>query len=188
MTWGGAVEAAGKARALAIGPGLGRTSEAKRLRDELLALGDHALVVDADGLHELEPGDWGGRAVLTPHAGELARLLGEDSEWVNAHRLEAARRGADHFGAVCLLQGADTLIAAPGEPTLVCVTDAAGLATAGTGDVLTGIVAAFLAKGLQPQLAAAAAATAHGLAARSYTRQIGLTAGDVVSAIPAALS
>jgi hydroxyethylthiazole kinase-like uncharacterized protein yjeF len=188
VTWAGAFDAAGKARALAIGPGLGRTSEAKRLRDELLTLGDHALVLDADGLHELEPGDWGARAVLTPHAGELGRLLGEDSTWVNTHRLEAARRGADRFGAVCLLKGADTIVAAPGEATLVCVTDAPGLATAGTGDVLTGIVAAFLAKGVEPRFAAAAAATAHGLAARGFGRQAGLTAGDIVSAIPAALA
>ena len=145
-------------------------------------------MLDADGLHELEPGEWGSRAVLTPHAGELAQLLGEDSAWVNAHRLEAARRGAERFGAVCLLKGADTIVAAQNEATLVCVTDAPGLATAGTGDVLTGIVAAFLAKGIEPRLAAAAAATVHGLAARGFGRQAGLTAGDVVSAIPAALA
>ena len=86
------------------------------------------------------------------HAGELARLLGEESAWVNAHRLEAAQRGAERFGAVCLLKGADTIVAAPGEGALVCVTDAPGLATAGTGDVLTGILAAFLAKGVEPRL------------------------------------
>ena len=115
MTWAGAREAAAKARVLAIGPGLGRADAAKELRAELLAAGDHQLVLDADGLHELEPGDWGQRAVLTPHAGELGRLLGEDSDWVGAHRLEAARRCAERFGAVCLLKGADTIVAAPTE-------------------------------------------------------------------------
>ena len=165
VTWADALEVAEKAGALAIGPGLGRGPEAMRLRDELLAAGDQPVVLDADGLHELEPGDWGARAVLTPHAGELARLLGEESAWVNAHRLEAAQRGAERFGAVCLLKGADTIVAAPGEGALICVTNAPGLATAGTGDVLTGILAAFLAKGVEPRLAAAAAATAHGLAA-----------------------
>ena len=158
-----------------------------RLRDELLAAGEQPVVLDADGLHELEPGDWGARAVLTPHAGELARLLGEESAWVDAHRLEAAQRCAERFGAVCLLKGADTIVAAPGEGALVCVTDAPGLATAGTGDVLTGILAAFLAKGIEPRLAAAAAATAHGLAARSLP-QPGLVASDVIAALPSVLA
>ena len=186
VTWADAADAAAKAGALAIGPGLGRKAEALRIRDELLAAGEQALVLDADALHQLEPGDWGGRAVLTPHAGELARLLGEESAWVDAHRLEAARRGAERFGAVCLLKGADTIVAAPGEGALVCVTDAPGLATAGTGDVLTGILSAFLAKGVEPRLAAAAAATAHGLAARSLP-QPGLIASDVIAALPGVL-
>ena len=158
------------------------------LRDELLAAVEVPVVLDADALHELEPGDWGGRAVLTPHAGELARLLDEDSEWVNAHRLEAATRGAERFGCICLLKGADTIIAAPDEGTLVCVVDAPGLATAGTGDVLTGILAAFLAKGVEPRFAAAAAATAHGLAARAAGRQAGLIASDLISALPSVLA
>ena len=187
VTWASALQAAEKAGALAIGPGLGREPEALRLRDELLA-GAHPVVLDADALHELEPGDWGSRAVLTPHAGELSRLLGEESAWVNAHRLEAAQQGAERFGAVLLLKGADTIVAAPGQGALVCVTDAPGLATAGTGDVLTGIVAAFLAKGVEPRLAAAAAATAHGLAARRRDSQAGLIASDVIAALPSVLS
>jgi NAD(P)H-hydrate epimerase len=188
VTWDDVPAASEKAGAIAIGPGLGRTPEARRLRDSLLAAGAAPLVLDADALHELEPGDWGGRAVLTPHAGELARLLGEDSEWVNAHRLEAATRGAERFGCVCLLKGADTIVAAPGEGALVCVADAPGLATAGTGDVLTGVLASFLAKGMERRYAAAAAATAHGLAARSAGRQVGLIASDVVAALPSVLS
>ena len=186
MTWSEALSAAEKARAIAIGPGLGRDVAAMSLRDELLGAGDQALVLDADALHELEPGAWGARAVLTPHAGELARLLGEESEWVDAHRLEAARRAAEHFRSVCVLKGADTIVAAPGRGVLVCVADAPGLATAGTGDVLTGILAAFLAKGVEPRLAAAAAATAHGLAARSLPQR-GLIASDIVAALPAVL-
>jgi ADP-dependent NAD(P)H-hydrate dehydratase / NAD(P)H-hydrate epimerase len=187
LTWPDAAAAATKAQALAIGPGLGRDAVAKRLRQELLAAGDQELVLDADALHELEPGDWGGRAVLTPHAGELARLLDEDSSWVDAHRLEAARRVADRFGCVCLLKGADTLVAAPGRGVLVILARAPGLASAGTGDVLTGIVAAFLAKGVEPRLAAAAGATAHALAARTLPQR-GLIASDVISALPGVLS
>jgi ADP-dependent NAD(P)H-hydrate dehydratase / NAD(P)H-hydrate epimerase len=187
LTWANARTAAEKAGALAIGPGLGRDPAAKALRSELIAGGKQALVLDADALHELEPGDWGGRAVLTPHAGELGRLLGESSGWVDTHRLEAARRGAERFGCVCLLKGADTIVAAPGRGVLVTLADAPGLATAGTGDVLTGILAAFLAKGLEPRLAAAAAATAHGLAARSLTQR-GLVASDVIAALPGVLA
>lgn len=187
LHWGDAAGALEKADALAIGPGLGRTPEALRLRDELLAAGDRAVVLDADALHELEPGEWGARAVLTPHAGELARLLGEESDWVNAHRLQAAQRGAERFGCVCLLKGADTIVAAPRQGVLVVVTDAPGLATAGTGDVLTGIVAAFLAKGVPPPFAAAAAASAHGLAARRLP-QPGLVAGDLIGALPSVLA
>jgi NAD(P)H-hydrate epimerase len=188
VTWADALGASAKAGAIAIGPGLGRTPEALSLRDELLAAGEVPLVLDADALHELEPGDWGTRAVLTPHAGELARLLGEESEWVNAHRLEAATGVAERFGCICLLKGADTIIAAPGEGALVCVVDAPGLATAGTGDVLTGILAAFLAKGVEPRFTAAAAVTAHGLAARAAGRQAGLIASDVIAALPSVLS
>jgi NAD(P)H-hydrate epimerase len=186
LTWADAAEAAGKADALAIGPGLGRTVEAAELRAELLAAGAQPVVLDADALHELEPGDWGPRAVLTPHAGELARLLGEESAWVDAHRLEAVQRAAERFGCVCLLKGADTIVAAPDAGVLVFVGQAPGLATAGTGDVLTGIVAAFLAKGVEPRLAAAAAAAAHGLAARSLP-QPGLIASDVIAALPSVL-
>ena len=187
LPWEDASGALEKAGALGIGPGLGRSPEALRLRDDLLAAGTQPVVLDADALFQLEPGSWGARAVLTPHSGELGRLLGEDSSWVDAHRLEAARRAADRFGCVCLLKGADTIVAAPGEGALVVVTDAPGLATAGTGDVLTGVVAAFLAKGVEPRLAAAAAATAHGLAARRL-RQRGLVAGDLIAALPDVLS
>lgn len=187
VTWADAAGTAGKARALAIGPGLGRTEEAAALRAELLGAGEQPVVLDADGLWELEPGEWGPRAVLTPHAGELARLLGEDSAWVDAHRLEAARRGAERFGCVCLLKGADTIVTSPGVGALVFLETGHGLATAGTGDVLTGVVASFLAKGLEPRLAAAAAAAAHGLAAERLP-QVGLIASDVIAALPDVLS
>jgi len=93
----------------------------------------------------------------------------------------------DRYGCVVLLKGADTLIGAPGDGVLVRTVNTAGLATAGSGDVLTGIVAAFLAKGMEPRLAAAAAATAHGVAAYLAHKPAGLMAGDVVDALPQAL-
>ncbi len=178
-------DAAARAGALALGPGLGRESQA--LVRHLLTTIDLPAVVDADGLFELEPFERTAPTVLTPHAGELGRLLGEKSAWVDAHRLEAVRRAADRFGCVVLLKGADTLVAAAGEGVLVCAFGPPSLATAGTGDVLTGIVAAFLAKGLEPRLAAAAAAVAHGLAAAAVPEQAGLIASDVIRELPRVL-
>ena len=184
LAWEGLDHVLEKVRAVAIGPGLGRSGEARSLRDRLLGELEQPVVLDADGLFELEPGDWRAPVVLTPHAGELARLLGEDSSWVGAHRLEAARRAAARFGCVCLLKGSDTVIAAPDAGVLVCSADAPALATAGTGDVLTGIVACYLAKGMEPRLAAAAAATALATAVRHVPFSRGVVAGDVVAALP----
>jgi len=180
------VEFAGKAGAVALGPGLGRGDGPKEVVARLLAELEVPVVVDADGLFGLEPFERAGPTVLTPHEGELARLLGEESGWVAAHRLEAVRRGAERFGCVCLLKGADTLVAAPGEGVLVCSLGTPALATAGSGDVLTGIVGAFLAKGLEPRLAAAAAAAAQQLASRSIL-QAGAVASDVIGALPLVL-
>jgi NAD(P)H-hydrate epimerase len=177
-----------RASALAIGPGLGRSEEAHALVRELLAHATLPTVVDADALFGLEPSARDAPTVLTPHAGELARLLDVESGWVAAHRLEAAGRGAERFGAVVLLKGADTIVRAPDGTTVVCDTGPPSLATAGTGDVLTGVVGAFLAKGLEATDAAVAGAVAHGLAAAAVPQQAGLVASDVVSALPSVLS
>ena len=87
--------------------------------------------------------------MLTPHAGELGRLLARPSAWVSANRLDAVQAGADDTGTVVLLKGADTLVAGPGRNPVVVDLGGPGLATAGSGDVLTGVVAAFLAKGME---------------------------------------
>jgi NAD(P)H-hydrate epimerase len=178
-----------RANAVALGPGLGRSVEAHALVARLLERLELPVVVDADALFGLQPPS---RAhpttVLTPHAGELARLLDRDSAWVDDHRLEAARAGAERYGAVVLLKGAGSIVQAPEGGPVVCGAGPPSLATAGTGDVLTGVVAAFLAKGLDPVTAAAAAATAHGLAAAAVPYQAGLVASDVVAALPLALS
>jgi NAD(P)H-hydrate epimerase len=176
-----------RSSALAVGPGLGRSDEARALVRTLLGTSSLPVVVDADGLFGLEPAPRDAPTILTPHAGELARLLEVESAWVAAHRLEAAARAAERFGAVVLLKGADTIVCAPDGRTVVCDTGPSSLATAGTGDVLTGIVGAFLAKGLDAVDAAAAAAVAHGLAARAVPHQVGLVASDVVAALPAIL-
>jgi NAD(P)H-hydrate epimerase len=176
-----------RASALAIGPGLGRGDEERALVRRLLTDLELPAVVDADALFQLEPGDWPAPRVLTPHSGELARLLGEDSRWVDAHRLEALRRAVERFHCVVLLKGRDTLIAAPGEGVLVSTAGGPSLATAGTGDVLTGIMAAFLSKGMDAQLAAGAAAFAHGRAAELAAQKVGLVASDVIEALPQVL-
>jgi NAD(P)H-hydrate epimerase len=172
--------------ALALGPGLGRDPARLDLVRQLLTETDLPAVVDADALFGLEPFARQAPTVLTPHAGELARLLDRDSAWVDAHRLEAACTTADRFGCLCLLKGADTIVAAPGEGVLVSRLEHPSLATAGTGDVLTGVIAAFLAKGVEPRLAAAAGAIACDVAA-GFGPDRGLVASDVVSLLPRAL-
>jgi NAD(P)H-hydrate epimerase len=190
--WANAVDSlesdVSRSSALAVGPGLGRSDEARGLVRALLETSSLPAVVDADGLFGLEPVPRDAPTILTPHAGELARLLDVESAWVGAHRLEAAARAAERFGAVVLLKGADTIVRAPEGRTVVCDTGPPSLATAGTGDVLTGIVGAFLAKGLDAVDAAAAAAVAHGLAARSVPHQAGLVASDVAAALPSVLA
>ena len=150
-----ALELLDKAGALAVGPGLGRSDGTKAFVRRLLAEAAVPAVVDGDALWELEPGDWPAPRVLTPHSGELGRLIGEEASWVDAHRLQAVRRAVERFHCVVLLKGTGTVIAAPGSGSLVNGGHPS-LATAGTGDVLTGIVAAFLAKGMEPRVATAA--------------------------------
>jgi NAD(P)H-hydrate epimerase len=181
------MELAGKASALAVGPGLGRGPGPQGLVRRVLAEAAVPAVVDADALFELEPADWPAPRVLTPHEGELGRLLGRPSKEIAAHRLAAVREAADRFRCVVLLKGADTLVAAPGRGVLVSSLGLPSLATAGTGDVLTGIVAAFLAKGMEPQLAAAAGAAAQQRASVEAPQRTGLVASDLIEALPRAL-
>jgi len=179
-------DAAARAGALAIGPGLGRGDEQQALVRRLLEETDLPAVVDADGLFGLEPFSRHAPTVLTPHAGELARLLGVESSWVDAHRLAALDRAVEKFGCVVLLKGMDTIVGAPGQGPIVS-SGCSALATAGTGDVLTGILGAFLTKGVGARLAAVAAATAHAHAALAVEHPDGLVASDVVEALPGVL-
>jgi NAD(P)H-hydrate epimerase len=182
-----ALELVSKAGCLAVGPGLGRSEGTKAFVRQLLSEAQLPTVVDGDALWELEPGGWPAARVLTPHAGELGRLLGEEASWVDAHRLEAVRRAVDRFKCVVLLKGDGSLIAAPDKGVLVNG-GAPVLATAGTGDVLTGIIAAFLAKGMDARLATAAAATAHHWAAMETSYEAGLMASDLLDTLPLVLA
>ncbi len=181
-------EAAERASAMAVGPGLGRGEEAKPLVRRLLAEAQVPMVVDADALFELEPAEWPAPRVLTPHEGELARLLGRESREIAAHRLASVQEAAEKYRCVVVLKGEDSLVAAPGRGVLVVALGLPSLATAGTGDVLTGVTAAFLAKGMEPQRAAAAACAAQQLASHEAPQRFGLVASDVVEALPRALA
>jgi ADP-dependent NAD(P)H-hydrate dehydratase / NAD(P)H-hydrate epimerase len=182
------VDAAERADAVAIGPGLGRSDGTVELVRILLDRLSLPVVLDADALWELEPFARSAPTILTPHSGELARLLRADGRDVDAHRLASAQHAATRFGAVVLLKGADTIVASPREGVLIATYGTPALATAGTGDVLTGIVAAFLAKGMDARLAAGTAAVAHGVASELVDPQPGTVASDLLPALRRALA
>jgi NAD(P)H-hydrate epimerase len=181
-------------RALVVGPGLGGNERTQAAVTQLVADAPIPVVLDADGLNALR-GDLSplrvrhtmlaSATVLTPHDGEYTRLVGEPP---GADRIEAARRLATAAEAVVLLKGSTSVIAEPGARGRVAVNTTGGpwLATAGTGDVLSGIVGAFLARGAGAFEAAAAGAWVHGRAA-DRAGHTGMIAGDLIAAIPAAL-
>jgi NAD(P)H-hydrate epimerase len=190
-------EAAERADAVVLGPGIGRDGGTVALAADLIARLERPLVVDADGLYALarvgldRVASRAAPTVLTPHAGELARLLGVESAQVSARRLASAGEAADLAGATVVLKGDDTLVVEPSSAGLgVSEGDCPGLATAGTGDVLSGVIAAFLAKGLGPFAAACAGVRAHADAGRAAAERLGadsVVAGDVVAALPGAI-
>jgi len=183
---------AARVSAVAIGPGMGRDDESATLLRALLAGIAHPVVLDADGLWHL--GDdlaalraRPGPTVITPHAGEAARLLGTDRAHVEARRLHAARELAARSGAVALLKGPGTIVCAPGADPVVLEGGTPALATAGSGDVLTGVITALLARGLGARDAAICAAALHARAAVMAGRGDGTIAGDIIESLPAAL-
>jgi NAD(P)H-hydrate epimerase len=172
------LELAARAAAVVAGPGLGRAEGAAELVDALVRGVEAPLVLDADALFALSGrletlAGRRGPTALTPHAGELGRLLGRDSAAIADARLDAVAEAAERSGAAVLLKGPDTLVASPGEPLRVVETSVPQLATAGAGDVLAGAVAALCARGLPPALALAVAAVAHGSAARLAVSEAG---------------
>ncbi|MET8011089.1 NAD(P)H-hydrate dehydratase [Streptomyces sp. NPDC005271] len=179
---------AGRVQAWVVGPGLGDGAAARHSVEDVLA-SDVPVLVDADGLHLLPAGGLGGRAaptVLTPHAGEAAALLGTSREEVETGRLAAVRALAERYGATALLKGSTTLIADGQGPVRVNPTGTGWLATAGSGDVLSGLTGSLLAAGLPARDAASVGAYLHGLAARRATGPHGapIVADDVATALP----
>jgi hydroxyethylthiazole kinase-like uncharacterized protein yjeF len=188
-------EAASGFAALVLGPGLGRADETVLVARELLAL-DKPLLIDADGLYALGDrpellAERTAPTVLTPHEGELGRLLSAPVAEVAANRLEHVRSAATRSNATVLLKGEATIVADPSGAAYVVPTGNPGLATPGTGDVLSGVIAAQLAKGLGATEAACLGAYLHGLAADIAAEDAlgteGMVAGDLLTYLPAAI-
>jgi len=186
--------------ALAIGPGLGQDAGAREFVRVVLRAYPGPVIVDADGLNALAATARSPRAtdvlrreapvVVTPHPGEMARLAGVSTAEVQRRRLETARNFAVETGAVVVLKGQRTIVAGPDGRACVIPTGNPGMATGGTGDVLSGVVGALLARGLDGWTAAVAAAYLHGAAgdeAAARRGQESLVAGDLLESIPAVL-
>jgi NAD(P)H-hydrate epimerase len=187
----------GRVQSLVLGPGLGRHPETLDFARAVAAQAAVPLLLDADGLnahagasHFSALSGRGAPTVITPHAGELGRLLELESTEIEAHRLDAARRAAAASGAIVVLKGDDTLVAEPDGRVAVSQGGAPALATAGTGDVLSGVIAAYLAKRMDSFHAACAGVFIHAAAGRLAAHDIGsegVIAGDVIARLPRAL-
>jgi NAD(P)H-hydrate epimerase len=183
------------ADAVAIGPGMGRDEETDALILETVLSAPCPVVLDADGLTAFAPRAHFLRkrkhpTVLTPHAGELGRMLGIPSPAIETDRIHYARVAAQRFASTVVLKGAPTVTAGPGGRVVVNATGNPGMATIGSGDVLTGIIAGLIAQGMAPSEAGWAGAYVHGFAgdlARDRYGIRGLLASDILSNIPGAL-
>jgi NAD(P)H-hydrate epimerase len=183
-----------RAGAVVLGPGLGRSDGAAEFARGVARAIEKPLVIDADGLNAHVGAldslrERPGPTVLTPHAGELARLMEVESDELSAHRLRFAREAAERSGCVVLLKGDDTIVAAPGGPVAVSPGGTAALATAGTGDVLAGVLGALLSKGMDVLAAAAAGVRLHVYAGLAAAERLGAdhtVAGDVIEGLPEA--
>jgi NAD(P)H-hydrate epimerase len=184
-----------RAAAGVLGPGLGKDPGSFELARTVAGKVEAPLLIDADGLNAFAGrlGDLRARpapTILTPHAGELGRLLGRDSAEVDVHRLACAREAAEAAGAIVVLKGDDTIVT-DGTRIAVNAISAPALATAGSGDVLSGVTAALLARGLDPFAAACAAVIAHTRAGLDAAARVGaaesVIASDVIDSIPAGI-
>ncbi|HXF48920.1 MAG TPA: NAD(P)H-hydrate dehydratase [Verrucomicrobiae bacterium] len=185
---------ANEADVVAVGPGLGQHFETMELVQRFTADLEKPLVIDADGLNAVakKPEVLKERkfpTVLTPHMGELSRLLKIPAEEIQSDRVGATKRGAVELNSILLLKGAPTIIATPAGEVWISPTGNSGMATAGSGDVLTGLLAGLLAQGMEPLKAASAAAFLHGRAGDIANEMLGersMIAGDILSALPEA--
>jgi NAD(P)H-hydrate epimerase len=178
---------------LAIGPGIGQAAKTRSLVEKVINQIEIPIVIDADGLNLLAGQcqilkKLKAAAVLTPHPGEMARLIEATPAEVQQDRLKCARNFATHFGVHVVLKGAATVIAHPDGSAFINPTGNPGMASGGMGDVLTGALAGFITQGFSPQAAAQTAVYLHGAAADTLAKRmgpIGYLASEVMNAIPA---
>ena len=187
-------ELAANSDVLAIGPGLGRHEATAAAVRSVIATVECPLVIDADALYALVGhtgvlADCAALPVVTPHPGEMGLLLGLPAEEVNADRITIARQAAGEWGSIVVLKGAHTIVAFPDGEVYINTTGNAGMATGGTGDVLTGIIAGLIAQGMSSHDAAVAGVHIHGLAGdiAAQAGMVGMAATDLITAVPAAL-
>ena len=181
--------------AIAIGPGLGDEIKNGNLIKKIINTTDKPVVIDADGLNLLQedPGmmrQAKAKLIITPHPGEAARLLKQKTAEINGNRLESAKGLAAVTGAVTVLKGADSVVATPEGKTYINTTGNPGMATGGSGDVLTGVIAALAGQGLEPEAAAASGVFLHGLAgdlASDRVGEYGLIASDIADMVAIAV-
>ncbi len=177
---------------LALGPGIGTHPETRDLVRRLVMEMACPMVIDADGLNNLDGATAGlkeapGPRILTPHPGEMARLVGLTTAEVQARRLDLARETAAQLGVVLVLKGAQTVVAAPDGRASLNSTGNPALASGGTGDVLTGLIGGFLAQGLSAWDAGRLGVFLHGLAADFFVNRVsprGMIAGDLLAVLP----
>jgi NAD(P)H-hydrate epimerase len=182
-----------EAAAVAVGPGMGRHPDSQALVLRVLSERQGPLVVDADGLNAIADAGPGGawaapeQVVLTPHPGEMARLVGTKIQEVESNRLATAERAAHQFGCVVVLKGAGTIVATPDGRLWIGPAGTAALATGGTGDVLTGVITGMLAQGLSPVDAVVAGVYLHARAGERLAARVGdagILAGDLLAELP----
>jgi NAD(P)H-hydrate epimerase len=179
----------------AIGPGISQNKETQNLVRNLVAKVAKPVVLDADGINAFVGHldmlkETNAKLVLTPHEGEMARLLGVDVGEVSKNRKDVALKFANEYNTVLILKGRDTVVAAPGGDTYVNETGNPGMATGGSGDVLTGMIASFIGRGCEPFDAAALGVYFHGLAGDIALKEKGslsLLATDILNKLPEAL-
>lgn len=188
----------GKSDVCVFGPGLGKNADISKLIDSMLS-GSCDMVIDADGLNALadnmeilrrHANRNSCRAVITPHPGEMSRLCRESIEAIQSNRVSIAREFAKEFGVVVVLKGSNTVIASPDGRTHVNESGNPGMATGGTGDVLSGVIGSLIGQGLEPFEASLLGVFIHGIAgdlAKRDKGEHGMTAGDVAENIPHAI-
>ncbi|RLB00634.1 MAG: NAD(P)H-hydrate dehydratase, partial [Deltaproteobacteria bacterium] len=181
--------------ALAIGPGMGTKEGVKEMLSRLLRDISLPTVIDADGINLLASAkgvlqEIKAPSVLTPHPGEMARLIGVETAQIQAKRIETAREVAERYNCVVVLKGSRTVIASPSGEVFINPTGNPGMASGGTGDVLTGMIGALLAQGMEPLEAAKLAVYLHGLSGDLAAEEVGevaLVATDLLRCLPKAI-